>query len=134
MKKIMTLFAAIVVAMVSMSCANSVSLTGSKIPNDTEAYTMCWGATDPETVQTFWTVKKFLENDNPRLELIKVYSNKFVEADKVVRDWVVYTMDKPIEIRQKYHQCFFKLTDDVFLIVHLNMSGTYMKAATYRVL
>lgn len=130
----MTLFAAVFISMVSMSCANNVSFTGSKIPNDTEAYTMCWGATDSETVQTFWTVKKFLENDNPRLELIKVYSNKFVEADKDVRDKVLYTLDKPIEIRQKYHQCFFKLTDDTFLIVHTNLSGSYMKAATYRVL
>lgn len=132
MKKIITLFAAVIISMVSISCANSVAF--SKIPNDTEAYTMCWGATAPETVQTFWTTKKFLEDDNPKLELIKVYVNKFTEADKDVRDKVLYTLDKPVEIRQKYHQCFFKLTDDTFLIVHLNMSGSYMKAATYRVL
>ena len=63
-----------------------------------------------------------------------MYSNKFTEEDKDVQDKVLYTLDKPVEIRQKYHQCFFKLTDDTFLIVHLNLSGSYMKAATYRVL
>lgn len=132
MKKIVTLFAAVIVSMVSISCANGVAF--SKIPNDTEAYSMCWGATDPETVQTFWTTKKFLEDDNPKLELIKVYSKTFLKEDKDVYDKVLYTLDKPVEIRQKYHQCFFKLTDDTFLIVHLYMSGSYMKAATYRVL
>lgn len=132
MKKIMTLFAAILVSMITIGCANGI--VGSRIPKETEAYTMCWGATVPETVQTFWTTKNFLEDDNPKLELIKVYSNKFVEADKDVRDKVLYTLDRPAEIRQKYHQYFFKLTDDTFLIVHLNMSGSYMKAATYRVL
>lgn len=132
MKKIMTVFVAIIVSMVSISCTNGVAF--SKIPNDTEAYTMCWGATAPETVQTFWTTKKFLEDENPKLELVKVYSNKFTEEDKDVQDKVLYTLDKPVEIRQKYHQCFFKLTDDTFLIVHLNLSGSYMKAATYRVL
>lgn len=132
MKKIMTLLAAVLVSMVAMSCANGI--VGSKIPREIEAYTMCWGATDPETVQTFWTTKKFLEDDNPKLELIKVYANLFVKEDGDVQKWVVYTMDKPAEIRQKYHQCFFKLTDDTFLIVHLNLSGSYMKAATYRVL
>lgn len=132
MKKILTVFVAIIVSMVSISCANGVAY--SKIPKETEAYTMCWGATAPETVQTFWTTKKFLEDENPKLELVKVYSNKFTEADRDVQDKVLYTLDKPVEIRQKYHQCFFKLTDDTFLIVHLNISGTYMKAATYRVL
>ena len=132
MKKIMTLFAAILVSMITIGCANSI--VGSRIPKETEAYTMCWGATAPETVQTFWTTKNFLEDDNPKLELIKVYSNIFTEADKDVQDKVLYTLDKPREIRQKYHQCFFRLTDDTFLIVHLNLSGTYMKAATYRVL